>query len=808
MNRQWRIRGGSAAAVAAALAILAALAAPGAARADSMAMQGGVRFELADLTGIFVGGTTTDADLERAFLPCRVAVTLDPLPGGNVDEIGLTVLYDPAELSFRAVHLADPSDPSDPYWPGTVAVDTSVAGRLLMVLEDPAGVAPPTALQTFAWLEFVPLCQQELTTDTLTVAPGLNATYVEIDQQYYAGPDDVEDGSIQVADYDGYVSAIDPDPRDGEVESITMQGVAGTAAQFTVPIWFDTNFNLYRTSFLVAYDTTKVEVIGCEPAPGCGDWSWVYGGPISQPGLVGVALERDYCDPGEGPHLLLNLTCEVRGSWAGEETVIELRQWLTRAMVGYRDGGHCDALSYPTPLTLDDGTVAIERYEAALATAVDGMITPADIAAGSKLFWATASLGHNFVAGGGPTVASGDEDAADSRIRVDYALGERFSLWDIYRPDPALPDPNEPLDAFWFEQNQSSVDKTIDHYLELFAVPRDGLANERGITAEPVPLVRFQLVMADIGEPATWADTRVPIAYDCSFADRPAGVADAPTGDIRAVCADSTLTFLDAPEIRYFAGELYCPAASSTLPANVVQTYYVRSSFALDDFLVKVQKSGPHGIAGYDPAPGVVVVAHGGDYVTFGPGPDWAPAVCDDRLAIGTITYSYGLNVAAEHEALEKDQAPGPIYCWKYTTISFGPESYLADAAGEQPFMFISAGTVGSRYRCDNQAYPAEPLLSDKDDGEPRLLASQPNPFNPSTTIAFVLPGEQHVRIAIYDLLGRRVRTLVDGVLGKGRHEAVWHGRDPAGRLVASGVYVAVMEAGDFRRTQRLVLMK
>ena len=70
-----------------------------------------------------------------------------------------------------------------------------------------------------------------------------------------------------------------------------------------------------------------------------------------------------------------------------------------------------------------------------------------------------------------------------------------------------------------------------------------------------------------------------------------------------------------------------------------------------------------------------------------------------------------------------------------------------------------------------------------------RLAPNQPNPFNPSTTIAFSLPQAGAVELAVYTLDGRRVTVLVDGTLPAGPHAATWTGRDESGRQVASGTY-------------------
>lgn len=84
-----------------------------------------------------------------------------------------------------------------------------------------------------------------------------------------------------------------------------------------------------------------------------------------------------------------------------------------------------------------------------------------------------------------------------------------------------------------------------------------------------------------------------------------------------------------------------------------------------------------------------------------------------------------------------------------------------------------------------------------------------PNPFNPSTTIAFELARADDVVVAIHDTRGRRVRTLFEGSLESGRHIRVWNGRNDAGMAVASGIYLAVATDGSGRRSmQRMTLVK
>jgi hypothetical protein len=88
------------------------------------------------------------------------------------------------------------------------------------------------------------------------------------------------------------------------------------------------------------------------------------------------------------------------------------------------------------------------------------------------------------------------------------------------------------------------------------------------------------------------------------------------------------------------------------------------------------------------------------------------------------------------------------------------------------------------------------------------LHQNHPNPFNPSTEITFILPDRMDVDLTVYDVGGRRVRTLIDGTLTGGPKRITWDGRNTQGTLVASGVYFYTLRAGGEEATKRMTLLK
>ena len=135
-------------------------------------------------------------------------------------------------------------------------------------------------------------------------------------------------------------------------------------------------------------------------------------------------------------------------------------------------------------------------------------------------------------------------------------------------------------------------------------------------------------------------------------------------------------------------------------------------------------------------------------------------------------------------------------YCWALTvtnvTISGGS--------------YDSGANVETSDNAGNSCRFAPARLAN--DGTARL-GNHPNPFNPTTTIDFEVPVAAYTRIAVYDVAGRHVVTLVDGMMTAGKKTAVWNGHNRRGERVASGVYFYRLDvSGQRALTKKMVLLK
>ncbi|MCK6618904.1 MAG: T9SS type A sorting domain-containing protein [Calditrichaceae bacterium] len=88
------------------------------------------------------------------------------------------------------------------------------------------------------------------------------------------------------------------------------------------------------------------------------------------------------------------------------------------------------------------------------------------------------------------------------------------------------------------------------------------------------------------------------------------------------------------------------------------------------------------------------------------------------------------------------------------------------------------------------------------------LSQNYPNPFNPVTHIQFSLAGKVKVKLEVFNVLGQRVKTLVDSDLAPGKHEVAWDGRNDAGARVGSGLYFYRLKAGDYVKSRKMILIK
>lgn len=132
----------------------------------------------------------------------------------------------------------------------------------------------------------------------------------------------------------------------------------------------------------------------------------------------------------------------------------------------------------------------------------------------------------------------------------------------------------------------------------------------------------------------------------------------------------------------------------------------------------------------------------------------------------------------SRNEYRDEEAIPGKSY------------EYMIGAVNDEREIFSFAITV---------SLPVKPLT---------LYHNYPNPFNPATSISFFLPHPGHVTLIIYDVQGKKVKTLVDADRGVAIHKVTWNGTNDSGKNVGSGVYYCRLVAEKKVITEKLVLLK
>lgn len=150
----------------------------------------------------------------------------------------------------------------------------------------------------------------------------------------------------------------------------------------------------------------------------------------------------------------------------------------------------------------------------------------------------------------------------------------------------------------------------------------------------------------------------------------------------------------------------------------------------------------------------------------------------------------------------------------QYNVISKSPE----DAAGLSVRARFTSYPVGKVWYDDFAIEPLEILVTGVNDfsnfakidmpNEFRIARNYPNPFNPETTINYFIPHSGNIQIEIYNILGKKVKTLFDGNKIAGTYHIKWDGRDDSDNPLSTGIYIVALRSGQYVTTKRITLMK
>lgn len=169
-----------------------------------------------------------------------------------------------------------------------------------------------------------------------------------------------------------------------------------------------------------------------------------------------------------------------------------------------------------------------------------------------------------------------------------------------------------------------------------------------------------------------------------------------------------------------------------------------------------------------------------------------------------TLTLSPGGSIERDRIQYVPERAASGNYIYEGYVGWYPDDIFDEDSFPFEKLAISDGGAIVHDWANWGEAFPGEvvgtPMATPS---EYSLLGTCPNPFNPSTTISYYLPQAGNVSLVVYDINGRQVKTLVDGWMSAGTHEANFY----AGHL-ASGVYFYNLTTGGFTETKKMILVK
>jgi len=758
-------------------------------------------------SNVHVEGVLGNDDAETVTFPLMMKLDNNVGVEGNVLTINAFIEYDNTEFTLHNAELAISGFDFDCT---TCGLDNGV-----IQLSFTAGTVPTSTFYS----SYVEIATIELKAKCQNVTANRTVGFPEFD------PSNPHRNAIIVSGANEHI-ANDPAELIGKsihINSLTFgigvgytgntyPGAIGT--EIIVPVMFYSESYVDGLTFHVSYDADKLNFIefveysgffpegieGEAPEPGDNNFFVTFG--------TGDAYD---VPPGGADRQVMGMKfyCKYDVSfWDGISTDVSFTGGLA-VRVGQNGPGYCAEASSGSFYYTGSETIIIPAYSAEFTSATTGRVFQND--AGTVTFGVDIGMKNNFPMG--LIGSTSDNNPADSKIRIDFAFEEVMNAQIDNLYHPTTPDPTEPLDDFDFGVHLIEA-KSTAWDVEFFSKYTDGLDNFRDIQPDFQPILQFDLDL-DGGwtEPVSFDARTFSVPFACDYSGSPARVLDT-TGQRSVECG----TGYDpgSLEFEYAVGRVYCPSVLATEPSNVTQNYYLYGNFAVHDFEVVVIKDGVHNVVNYTPQPGVSASFNGTNEITFTDNGNWTAADASNGILIGSVTYSrfYSPPVFEIPEPLSplKDIGPGTTWCYRTTTISYGPTTFIAGDNGRLPWMYNIANPVKTRYSCGPvHTNPDDDIIDPFKQGLPtefKLTANYPNPFNPATTIAFELPQSSPVKIEIFNILGQKVATLVNDVRDAGRFEVVWNGLDESGKSVSSGIYFCRMTAGDYTGTLKMMMMK
>jgi len=202
------------------------------------------------------------------------------------------------------------------------------------------------------------------------------------------------------------------------------------------------------------------------------------------------------------------------------------------------------------------------------------------------------------------------------------------------------------------------------------------------------------------------------------------------------------------------------------------------------------------------------VINPGGTYPYAVPYPNWRTIdlrsyniPTDQPFVVGFWLESDTSNDARVMTTLYNSSDAYHSFTYLHNPSGGVPGWYFLSGGGSDIYLFLIRAYASARDTAVPTPVPTVPLTM-------ALLQNYPNPFNSTTKIRYTISANGHVKLRVFDLMGRLIATLVDREESAGDHEVEWSGTTISGAVAASGVYFYQLLSGSFQGTQKMILLR
>tara|TARA_Y100000996_G_scaffold354653_1_gene294928 strand:- start:323 stop:1051 length:729 start_codon:yes stop_codon:yes gene_type:complete len=173
---------------------------------------------------------------------------------------------------------------------------------------------------------------------------------------------------------------------------------------------------------------------------------------------------------------------------------------------------------------------------------------------------------------------------------------------------------------------------------------------------------------------------------------------------------------------------------------------------------------------------------------------DWSSSICIDSICYNQSIDSISVSIAAG------DSTKCGILAWTNGIGSDYIQLKLIESANTNNNIFVNINFLAQyAVSIDNDSLNANTI---------EILSCYPNPFNPSILLKYKIRKRNHVRLDIYDALGKKVKSLVEEVQEAGNYYTKWDGNNEFNKQLPSGAYFLRMQSGEYHMIKKITLIK